>query len=275
MRSTLVVCLPPEQKKGVRFSPRPSFKMKFIDVHSHLEACEDIPWVIENCREKKVEIVTCGTDIETNRKTLELKKKYPEIEICLGIYPLDCVDMTDEEIDKEIKFIKENKDKIFGIGEVGLDKHALWDDESFGKQKKTLRKFVELAKNLNKPIFIHSREAEKESIELLEEFEYDKIVMHCFSGGMKLVKKIIENNWMLSIPASVKYNEHFQKIIETVPIKSLLCETDAPFLHPDKVQGMKNNSSNVLESYKKIAEIKGLSLKEVEGQIYNNFESLK
>jgi len=249
--------------------------MKSIDIHSHLDSCPDIPEIVRECREKDIVIVTCGTDIESNRETLELKHEYPEIEICLGIYPLECLEMSDEDIEKEIKFIRENEDKILGIGEVGLDLHTVNDLKSLEKQKKVLGKFVELAKELEKPIFIHSRDAEKETIEFLEGFDYKKIVMHCFSGGMNLVRQIVQNGWSLSIPSSVKYNEHFQKVVEITPIENLFCETDAPFLHPDKIQGMKNTSVSVLESYKKIAEIKNLDLKKVENEIWDNFEIIK
>ena len=104
--------------------------------------------------------------------------------------------------------------------------------------------------------------------ELLEKLNYNKIIMHCFSGNMKLVDKIIKNNWNLSIPANVKHSEHFQKIVEKTPIKQLFCETDSPFLHPDKLQ--ENEPANVIESYKKISEIKALPLAEVEKQIEEN-----
>lgn len=249
--------------------------MKFIDIHSHLESCENIPGIIEKCSEKKIVIVTCGTDYKSNRRTLELKKKYPEIEICLGVYPLKSLEMSDKEIESEIRFIRENRDKIFGIGEVGLDLHITGDDESFEKQKRVLGRFVELAKELDKVIIIHSRDAEKETVEFLENFKYEKILMHCFSGSMKLVKRIIENGWRLSIPSSVKYNEHFQKVVEITPMENLFCETDSPFLHPDRLEGTQNNSVNVLESYKKIAKIKGLSLKDAEKVIWSSFEELK
>ncbi len=249
--------------------------MKFIDSHLHLEICKDIPGIINKCDEKDILIVSCGTDSKTNRQMIDFKKKYPQIEICLGVYPLDGLKMSEEEIDLEIQNINEGNDKIFGIGEVGLDLHTIKDPKNFEKQKEILEKFVKLAKELDKPIFIHSRDAEKETIEFLESFDYDKIVMHCFSGNMKLVERIVNNGWFLSIPASVKYNEHFQKIVEIVPMENLLCETDSPFLHPDRIHGMNNNSVNVLESYKKISEIKSLSLKEVKNKIWNNFNKLR
>ena len=240
-----------------------------IDIHSHLDICEDYEAMIE--RAKKFKILTCGVDVNSNRKALEIADKFDNVFACLGIYPTDALKISDDDIARELKFIRKNKEKIIAIGEVGMD----LKESGIGtltRQKETLKKFVLLAKDLNKPVIIHSRKAEKETIELLEEIEYDKILMHCFSGKIKLVKKIIENGWFLSIPTSVKNTLHFQEIIKLAPIEQLFCETDSPFLHPDK--GFPNEPANVIESYKVIAEIKGLNLKEVEKQIENNFKNI-
>jgi TatD DNase family protein len=243
----------------------------FIDVHSHLDICENISAKIKNAKKENVKIVTCGINSPSNRKILEIKKENPEVEICLGIYPTDALKLSDKEFNDELKFIKSNKDKILGIGEVGLDLKENAEN-TLQKQKENLTKFVKLAKEIDKPIIIHSRKAEEECIELLESLGYNKIIMHCFSGKIKLVKKIIENNWKLSIPTSVKNSQHFQQVIELTPMKNLLCETDSPFLHPDKQ--FPNEPKNVIESYKKIAEIKNISLKEVEKKIEENYRKL-
>lgn len=249
--------------------------MKFTDIHCHLDLCKRVPEIVEKCRQEEIRIVTCGVDSETNVEALDLAEKYPEfVEACLGIYPLSGLKMSDADIDNEIVFIRENKDKIFGIGEVGLDLHTIKDLKSFERQKVVFGKFVELARELGKPIFVHSRDAEKEAVEFLQDFDCKKIVMHCFSGNMKLVERIVENGWSLSIPSTVKYNEHFQKVVQLAPIKNLLCETDSPLLHPDKLQGMKNTPVNVLESYKKIAEIKGMKIEEVAEKIEENYKRL-
>jgi TatD DNase family protein len=96
--------------------------------------------------------------------------------------------------------------------------------------------------------------------------------MHCFSGNMKLIQRIIKNGWFLSIPTAVKHATHFQEVIKLAPLNQLLCETDAPYLHPDKERD--NESKNIIVSYEKIAEIKKLPLKEVEKQIEDNYRRL-
>ena len=216
-------------------------------------------------------ILTSGIDVKTNRSALGFSEKYDEVEACLGIFPSDSLKLSDEEIDKEIEFINENKDKIVAIGEVGLD--LKWNSiETLEKQKKNFGKMVELAKGLGLPVVVHARAAEKEAVEFLESFDYDKILMHCFHGSFKFVQRIIDNGWFLTIPAIVKTSEHFQKVIEMCPIEQLFCETDSPFLHPDKLRD--NIPGNVLVSYEKIAEIKKLDLKEVEKKIEENYDKI-
>src|SRR3989339_300734 len=221
--------------------------MTFIDIHAHLEFFDNLDKIIKKAKKRNVKIILAnGIDVETNKKVLAFAKEYPEVQACLGIYPANALKLIKKEINSEIKFIKENKDKIIAIGEVGLDlKEA--GVETLITQKEILKKFVKLAKELDKPIFIHSRKAEKETVELLETLDYNKIIMHCFNG-------------------------QFQEMIKIIPIEQLFCETDAPFLHPDKK--FPNEPANVIESYNKIAEIKGIPIADVEKKIEENYRKL-
>ncbi len=245
--------------------------MEFIDVHCHIDCMKNIEKIIKNAEKNKVNtIINNGINIKTNRKTLELSKKYPEIKPALGIYPIEALKLSEKEIKNEIKFIEKNKNKIIAIGEVGID--LKWNKE-FEKQKIIFEKFIDLSKKINKPLIVHARSAEKEVIKILKEKNCKKIVMHCFNGNLRLVEEIIKQNWFLSIPANITFSEHFQKVVEKTPIENLLCETDSPYLHP--IKGKRNNEPmNVIESYKKIAEIKKLSLKQIQEKIKNNFKKL-
>jgi TatD DNase family protein len=244
--------------------------MVFIDIHSHLDILKDLPNVIKRAKEKNVGIIlSCGVDVKSNRKVLEISDKFDCVKACLGIYPSDGLKLSDEEIEKEISFIRENRQKVIAIGEIGLD---LYKAGNLEKQKKVMERFVFLAKELDIPVIVHSRKAEKEVIEFLENFDYKKILMHCFCGNMKLVNQIIENGWFLSIPTSVKHSEHFRKVIEITPIEQLFCETDSPFLHPDKK--FPNEPANVFESYKAISEIKNIKREDVERHVEQNFKRL-
>ena len=94
----------------------------FIEIHSHLEMVKDCEENIKKAIEDNVgAILTCGVDLETNRKTLEISNQFPEVKACLGLYPSDTLKLSEKEIDKEIEFIKKNKKDVLAIGEIGLD----------------------------------------------------------------------------------------------------------------------------------------------------------
>lgn len=243
----------------------------FIDVHCHLDVLKDIPGSIEKAIKSNVKIILAhGVNSATNRKVLDLSSRFKEVKAALGIYPIDALKMSDEEIEQEIEFILKNKSRIAAIGEVGIDFKE--DGDNKERQKRIFEKFIKLANELNKPIIVHSRKAEKECVEILENSNIKKVIMHCFSGKFSLVQRIIGNGWFLSIPTNVIYSEQFQENVRKIDIKNLLCETDAPYLHPQR-KG-ENEPVNVIESYKKIAELKGLPLKEVEKRIEENYYSL-
>lgn len=248
-------------------------KSCFIDLHCHIDFYKDdeIDEIVKEAREKGVGIIVVnGVKPENNRKILKLAEKYSEIKVGLGLYPIDALKMKEKEIDLELDFMKKNKDKIVAIGEVGLDFKE--DDKEHERQVETFKKIIQLAKKINKPLIVHSRKAEKETIEILEKEKAEKVVMHCFSGAFKLIERIISNRWSMTIPTNVTFSEHFQKAIEVVPIEQIFCETDSPYLHPKKERN--NIPGNVIESYKKIAEIKGMKLDEVRDKIFENFDRM-
>lgn len=249
----------------------------FIDVHCHLDKLLgekiSVEEAIKNAKASDVNVIIVnGTNHEQNNLILELSKKYPEIKPALGLYPLDALKLSENEIDKEIELIIKNKDFIVAIGEVGLDLKEENLHKTLDKQKNNLTKFIKLSIKLKKPIIIHSRKAELHTIELLEQLNAKKVVMHCFSGKMSLVDRIIKNGWFLSIPSNINYNLQFQDVVKRVSLSNLLCETDTPYLHP--LKEWPNEPANVIYSYKKIAEIKGITLKEVEKHIENNYNRL-
>tara|TARA_Y100000034_G_scaffold127889_1_gene181510 strand:- start:884 stop:1612 length:729 start_codon:yes stop_codon:yes gene_type:complete len=236
----------------------------------------DVEKIIDNAREKGVgKIVAAGTDVKTNRFALEKSEKYEEIECVLGIYPDDALKMTDSDIDKEIEFIRENREKILGIGEVGMDFKNTLDEKGRKRREEIFRKFVSLALDLNVPLIIHSREAERECVGILESMGAKKVVMHSFFGDMDLVKKIMKNGWSLSIPTCCVKTDWFWGVIDFVDLSLLLCETDSPYMHPEGRKARKKNEpANVVASYGKISEIKKLDLRDVEKVIEGNYKAL-
>lgn len=240
----------------------------YIDVHCHIETYKDIKEVVERARNAGVGlIINNSIDLKSMKKSSALSDWFEEIKIAMGVYPIECLKLSDEEVIEVINFIRENREKLIAIGEIGIDLKWSTDLEH---QKKVFLRFVKLASELNLPMIVHSRKAESEVIEILESEKCQKVIMHCFSGNIGLAGRCVKNNWMLSIPTNVIFNGVMQDIVRKVPIKNLLCETDSPYFHPFK--GKRNEPCYVVESYKKIAEIKGLELAEVEEQIEDNFK---
>ncbi|MBU0666556.1 MAG: TatD family hydrolase [Nanoarchaeota archaeon] len=246
--------------------------MILIDVHAHLDFPEfekDIEQVVRNSEKTNVKVIICnGINPKSNRDILSLSKKFDIIKPALGFYPCECDLISPEEFDEELLFIKKNKP--FAIGEVGLDKKH---NNDFQKQIICFEKFIKLSKKLNIPIIVHSRKAEIEAIEILEKHKLAKVVMHCFSGKKKLLQRIINNKWYLSIPCNVVRSEQFQEAVKLCPLKQLLTETDAPFLSPNpKIS--RNEPKYVIETIKKISEIKNMDAEEVANIIFMNYQNL-
>ena len=266
--------------------------MKFIDVHAHLEHKrfeKDLDSVIGRFKEAGGKfIIESGVNPVTNRVALEIAEKYPCMKVSFGLYPIDALaqevkvgesdgflrDIEEFDVDEELAWIEENADKCVAIGEIGLDYN--WKEfqtkEMQEKQKDVFRKVLELAKKLDKPVVIHSRKAEADAIDILEELEMKKVVMHSFNGKKALIRRCVENGWSFSVPAVIMRLEHFETLVGIVPLEQLSTETDAPYLSP--VAGERNESANVAITVKKIAEIKNLSDDEVAEQIFINAKRL-
>ncbi len=267
--------------------------MKLIDVHAHLESSrfsKDLDEVVERFKEAGGKfIINSGVNPLTNRKALKLSEKYDVVKASFGLFPIDCIaselKLTSEEsdlreieifdLDSELAWIEEHRADCVAIGEVGLDyaeSEVKERDDLKELEKDNFRKIIDLAKKIDKPLIVHTRKGEADSIHVLEEESAKKVVLHCFHGNKKLIKRGVENGWNFSIPTNITRLEHFQMMVGMIPLEQLLTETDAPYLSP--VVSMRNESANVAVTIKKIAEIKGISEDEVANKIFKNAESL-
>lgn len=254
-----------------------------VDVHTHLDHPlleKDLDEIIKRAKKAGISaIITNGISKESNRRVLDISKKYDIVKASLGIYPQDALRKetseegyaikTDFDTDAEIKFIEKNKNKIIAIGEVGLDYYNGKDKIA---QKEVFIKIIDLAKKINKPIIVHSRKAENDVIDLLEEKGAKKVILHCFSGKKRLIIRASKLGYSFSIPANIVRAQNFQMLVTQVPLSQILTETDAPYLSPykDKI----NEPAFVHETIKRIAEIKQIEEKEAENIIYMNYMKL-
>lgn len=244
---------------------------------------EKIDEVIKRAKDSGiVAIVVSGVNVPTNREALNLCKKYPDIVKCsLGLYPIDLLGLKPDEsgltrqIEKfdlydELEFIEEHKNEIVAVGECGLDYH--WDKKYHEEQKRNFEKILAFVKKVNKPIIVHSRKAELDAVELLEKSGVEKVILHMFEGRKNLIKKAIELGYYFTVPTNIQKSQHFQMLVEMVPLNRLLTETDAPWMSP--VKGMLNEPCNVTDTIKKIAEIKKIDAMESENIVFMNYQNL-
>ncbi|MCX6707194.1 MAG: TatD family hydrolase [Candidatus Woesearchaeota archaeon] len=251
--------------------------MGLLDVHCHLDFPQfdkDLNEVIERARNAGVKfIVQNGVNPKSNRKSIIIAEKYPDIvKLALGLYPVDALDLTDEQFDDELKFIENNKDRIVALGEVGIDHHWAKEEEkdSGKKQAENFEKIITLAEKIRKPLIVHSRDAEKEAFELLQSSGAKKVVMHCFNADFDTIKKAEDAGYYFTVPCIIVRSKHFQKMAKKVSLDRLFTETDAPFMSP--FQGKRNEPVHVAETIKKIAEILDKKEKDVEDQMIDNYK---
>ncbi len=259
-----------------------------VDVHAHLDHDrfkDDLDLVIERARNAGVKhIITAGVNSATNRKIIEIAKKYDIVHPSFGIYPVDALkreveageapgfalDSAPFDINKEIEWIYENRDKCVAIGEVGLDFSGGREHEA--EQRENFQKIISLAERINKPIIVHTRKAELECVEMLESSKIKSIILHCFCGRKNLVKRAADSGWSFSIPPIIVRLQQFQLMAEIVNISQLLTETDCPYLSP--YPGKRNEPAFVQETIKKIAEIKKMVPEEVANNIFMNYQRI-
>lgn len=256
----------------------------FVDIHSHLDSYlfdADRDEVIARARD--VIIVSAGVNPETDRFALELSKKHKNVLCSLGIYPTEAFEFEKKDfshlvnfapfaIDTELAWIETQckNQSCVAIGEIGLDFVNIKDDVRRREHDEELFvKQLRIAKKFDLPVVVHTREAEERALEILEQEQMHKVVLHAFGGRKHLVKRIRDKGWMCSIPPLVFRSSHFQLIVQEFPIEQLVTETDAPYLGLER--GVRNEPRNVIETVKKIAELKGISVAEAETIIYSNF----
>jgi TatD DNase family protein len=264
--------------------------MKLVDVHCHLnhdQFKKDLPEVLERAKKAGVvKLVCAGVNPPTNREVLELTKKYPGLVECsFGIYPIDALNVKVEAfdeiglrqtqnfgVDEELEWIKKNKDSCVAIGEAGLDYKWITGPVLKKKMKENFQKVIELCEKIKKPLIIHSRRAEQDCFDMVASSNLKKVDFHCCEARKNLLKKIDDNGWCCSIPPVIMRLQHFETVVETMNIKNLLTETDAPWLSP--IARTRNEPANVVQTIKRIAALKKFTEEETANSIFLNYQRL-
>jgi len=219
--------------------------MNIIDTHAHLYDIvfdADRADVISRARQVGISaVIVPGETLADAKKTLRIAELYPMIRPAAGLFPT-CLDMDSAE--EIILFIRENREILVAIGEVGLDYWAVKEETEKDIQRAIFGRFIELAVELDLPLNVHSRSAGRHAIEILLGKGARRVQMHAFDGRASSAVEAVEVGYFFSIPPSVVRSRQKQKLIRQLPLSCLLVETDSPVLGP--VPGQRNEPANVM-----------------------------
>jgi TatD DNase family protein len=238
--------------------------MNLIDAHCHLtyEPFTNIDAVLKRSTEAGVTgWITIGTDLADSQKTVELAGRFENMFATVAIHPHNAK-TADQATIAQIKGLAKNK-KVVAIGETGLDLH--YDFSSPQQQQDSFIQHLEIAKELNLPIVIHSREAFDETTEILEvnESGLKGLVFHCYSGDVRQAKTILDKGWHISLTGVVTFKnaQATREVAKYVPIDRLMIETDAPYLSPEPMRKQKvNEPALLIHTARFIAGLRGIEL---------------
>lgn len=243
-----------------------------FDSHAHYNDSkfdEDRIELLSSMPQNNVGLIMNAADsVASVKEILSLCDKFPFIYGSCGVHPENTMNMTDDDIDILRNYT--NNEKIKAIGEIGLDYY--WDDVPRDIQKKWFIKQLELANEVDLPVIIHDRDAHGDTVDILRQNMKTGGVLHCFSGSREMARDVLDMGMYIAFggTATFKNARRVQEVLEYVPMDRIMIETDCPYLAPEPHRGKKNSSLYIHYVCEKIAEIKGITAKEVEEITFEN-----
>jgi len=244
-----------------------------IDAHSHLDRYlllrrfeGNIDPVLQQIEEQKILTISNSMDLTSYKTNCRIAEKTKYVIPAFGIHPWNAYKYVNkaESIEKLI-------DKTEIVGEIGLDYYYVKDKSKYSAQRKIFSLF--LSKSVNKIISVHTKGAERETLELLRKHGNQKVIIHWFSGDLDVLREMITEGYYFSIVPEVKFSEHIREIVKNIPLKQLLTETDNPG-GPASYIGEKGMPILIRTVIEEVAKIKGKTPKQIEKIVKDNFVRL-
>ncbi len=255
----------------------------YIDTHAHFDLCledrsltEEI--MLSGLKENNVQFaVQVSTEVNVFEWSYKFAKKNNGIFFTLGIHPSSRA--LEQDLEAMSGFVKKvidlnDRNILFGIGEIGLDFYRMHQPRKM--QIKSFEYQLDVAKQYDLPVIIHSREAIADTLEILKKKLPKTGVMHCFAGNSSIMKKFLDMGFYISFAGNLTYSKavDLHDAALHVPLDRVMLETDAPFLTPVPFRGKKNKPEYVVNTYKFFAELRHEKISKIEDCIYNNFIKL-
>lgn len=239
-----------------------------FETHAHYDDQkfdEDRDQLLRSLSQAGIEyVVNVGSGMDSCHRTVELMNRYEFIYGALGLHPNEVTSVDEEEYRWMCDEIRSNK-KVRAVGEIGLDYY--WNEPEPAIQKQWFERQIELARKEHKPMIIHSRDAARDTYDMMHALSCDAIggVIHCFSYTVEEARKYLAMGFYLGIGGVVtfKNGKKLKEVVEYSPLEYLLLETDCPYLAPEPFRGKRNSSLYIPYVVKEIAAIKGITEEEV------------
>lgn len=240
-----------------------------LDTHCHLNYIKDetIDQLVGSAQKAGVDtIINIGVDEESSRLSVEYSNQYDAIYATVGVHPHDAKTLTPELMARLEEWSQ--KKKVVAIGEIGLDYYR--DLSPRKMQKEAFIKQLELAVKQKLPVVIHTRDAHEDALAIVKDFAPHLAggLFHCFQGDIKAAEDVFEIGFIISVGGVITFkNSLMAQTAEQAPLDKMILETDAPYLTPVPYRGKTNKPEYMPFIYKKLAELKEISLSEVQRQI--------
>ncbi len=246
--------------------------MNYLDSHCHINDSafnEDLDLVLDRMVENRIaKAMIVSISLDEYKKAKAIKKDGIEFKQAIGVYPED----TNIDEDTFNEFASQMKE-CDAVGEIGLDYH--WYKDTKDKQKELFIRQIKIAKDLNKPIIVHAREALGDTYDILKEYRC-RGVLHCYSGSSELAREFVKLGYYISIggPITFKNAKEPIEVVKDIPLDRLLIETDCPYLTPVPNRGKRNEPSNVIYTARKIMDVLNIDEDVFLKQINENYDTL-
>lgn len=248
--------------------------MYLVDSHCHIlkESFDDIDLVIKEAKENNVfKMINCADSINSSYEVIDLSKKYKSLFFpAIGIHPENLEEFNLNNLSKIEELIR--NERVIAIGEIGLDYYYTKDNKE--KQIKLFKSQLKLAEQYDLPVIIHSREATKDTLDILKEFKV-KGVIHSFSGSYETAIEYIKMGFYLGVNGVITFkNSKLKETIKRLSLDNLLIETDSPYLAPHPLRGTKNSPKNIPLIANFLSELFNTTVEEVTEKTTHNVCSL-
>lgn len=238
-----------------------------FESHAHYEDerfNEDRKELLESFPSKGIGyVVNVASSLATIDKTLELMKEYDFIYGTVGVHPEECATLQESDMEHFKELCKDPK--VVAIGEIGLDYY--WNEPEAEIQKKWFIRQLQLAKEVKLPVIIHSRDAAKDTMDIMKEYHAEEVggVVHCFSYSVEMAQEFIKMGFYIGVGGVVtfKNGKKLKEVVEHIPLERILIETDCPYMAPVPHRGERNSSLNLKYIAEEIARIKHVSYETV------------